>query len=143
MTGVEGTIARKPEQEVEAPRPGRPSAPSDVFMRRLLRVPEESPRGSSAAARSAFTTSLAFTTVRCLLTYIVLPVLGPVIGFTGSVGPLLGLAVGTVSAAAIVVSMRRFWKADHRMRWGYTAIGAVIIVLLAVQAVGDIGDLAG
>ena len=123
-------------------RPARPSAPADVFMRRLLRVPEESPPGSAAAARSAFTTSLAFTTVRCLLTYIILPVLGPVIGFTGTVGPLLGLVVGFISAAAIVVSMRRFWKADHRMRWAYTGIGAAIIVLLAVQAVGDVGDLA-
>lgn len=119
----------------------RPSAPSDVFMRRLLRVPEESPRGSTAAARSAFTTSLAFTTVRCLLTYIVLPVLGPVIGFAGTVGPLVGLLVGAVSAAAIIVSMRRFWGADHRMRWGYTSIGAFIMVLLAVQAIGDVGDL--
>jgi hypothetical protein len=27
------------------------------------------------------------------------------------------------------------------MRWGYTAIGAVIIVLLAVQGAGDVGDL--
>lgn len=138
---VEITIATSTPSADAALRPGRPSASSDVFMRRLLRVPEESPKGSAAAARSAFTTSLLFTTVRCLLTYIVLPVLGPVIGFAGTVGPLVGLSVGAISATAIVVSMRRFWKADHRMRWGYTAIGAVIIVLLAVQAGGDVGDL--
>ncbi len=138
---VETTIAMSTPSADAALRHARPSAPSDVFMRRLLRVPEESPRGSSAAARSAFTTSLLFTTVRCLLTYIVLPVLGPVLGFAGAVGPVLGLVVGAISATAIIVSMRRFWKADHRMRWGYTAIGAVIIVLLAVQGVGDVGDL--
>ncbi|MDQ3385186.1 MAG: hypothetical protein M3503_04105 [Actinomycetota bacterium] len=140
---MEGSVGVATEPSVlTEPRPSRPSAPADVFMRRLLRVPEQSPPGSAAAARSAFTTSLAFTTVRCLLTYIILPVLGPVIGFTGTVGPLLGLVVGSISAAAIVVSMRRFWKADHRMRWAYTAIGAAIIVLLAVQAIGDVGDLA-
>lgn len=122
-------------------RPARPGAPADVVMRRLLRIPEDGARTSVAAARSAFTTSLAFTTVRCLLTYIVLPVLGPVLGLTGTVGPLLGLAVGAVSAVAIVVSMRRFWGADHRMRWGYTAIGGAILVLLVVQAAGDVVDL--
>jgi hypothetical protein len=138
---VESAIAMSTPSTDATLRPARPSAPSDVFMRRLLRVPEESARGSAAAARSAFTTSLVFTTVRCLLTYIVLPVLGPVIGFAGTVGPVVGLLVGAVSATAIVVSMRRFWTADHRMRWGYTAIGAVIIVLLAVQGAGDVGDL--
>ena len=78
---------------------------------------------------------------RCLLTYIVLPVLGPIVGFSGRVGPVLGLVVGTVSMVAIVASIRRFFAADHRWRWRYTAIGGSILVLLTVQAVLDISDL--
>ena len=54
---------------------------------------------------------------------------------------MLGLLIGTVSAVAIVASMRRFWAADHRLRWGYTVIGGGILVLLAVQAVGDVASL--
>ena len=81
---------------------------------------------------------------RCLLTYIVLPVLGPIIGLArGGVGPVLGLTVGTVSMVAIVASIRRFFAADHRWRWRYTAIGGSILVLLVVQAVIDIADLVG
>jgi hypothetical protein len=119
---------------------GAPSS-ADVVMRRLLRVPVTGPRGSEAAARTAFSASIWISTVRCLLTYIVLPVLGPALGLSGAVGPVLGLAVGTVSAVAVVISMRRFWAADHRWRWGYTAVGGGILVLLAVQAVGDIVGL--
>ena len=43
---------------------------------------------------------------------------------------------------AIVASIRRFFASDHRWRWRYTAIGGAILVLLAVQAVIDIADLA-
>lgn len=116
-------------------------SPADELMRRLLRVPASGPRGSEAAARNAFSASILVSTVRCLLTYIVLPVLGPVLGLSGAVGPVLGLTVGMVSAAAVVISMRRFWAADHRWRWGYTAVGGGILVLLAVQAVGDVVSL--
>ena len=116
----------------------RVSAP-DAFMRRLLRVP--SAPGAEEAARKAFGASIALSTVRCLLTYIVLPLLKPVVDLTGGVGPALGLLIGTVSAVAIVASMRRFWAADHRWRWGYTAIGGGILVLLVIQAVGDVAAL--
>lgn len=80
---------------------------------------------------------------RCLLTYIVLPVLGPVVGFSGRVGPVLGLVVGAVSMVAIVFSIRRFFAAHHRWRWRYTSIGGGILGLLLVQSVSDIAELAG
>ncbi len=88
-----------------------------------------------------FGASLLVSTVRCLLTYVVLPVLKPVVDLSGGVGPVLGLVLGAVSATAIVFSMRRFVAAHHRWRWGYIAIGSAILVLLAVQAVGDVSAL--
>ncbi len=109
-------------------------------MRRLLRVRT----GTDASGRSAenvFSVSLLLSTVRCLLTYVLLPLLKPAIDLSGGVGPALGLLIGTVSAVAIVASMRRFWRADHRLRWGYTVIGGAILVLLAVGAVQDVVSL--
>ncbi|MDQ3945537.1 MAG: hypothetical protein M3357_10385 [Actinomycetota bacterium] len=125
----------------QAPVPVRSDA--DCAMRRVLHLPEGNPRASRAAAQQAFSRSVWISAARCLLTYIVLPVLGPIVGFSGRVGPVLGLAVGTVSMVAIVVSIRRFFAADHRWRWRYTAIGGSILVLLVVQAVIDITDLVG
>ncbi len=117
----------------------RKDPPADALVRRLLRVPPDAAAGT--AARSVFGASIVLSTVRCLLTYIVLPVLKPVVDLSGGVGPALGLAIGTVSAVAIVAAMRRFWAASHRWRWGYTVIGGGILVLLAVQAVGDVAAL--
>ena len=114
-------------------------SPIDAFMRRLLRVPAGA--DASQTAEKAFGTSILISTVRCLLTYVLLPLLKPAIDLTGGVGPILGLVIGAVSAAAIIFSMRRFWAASHRLRWAYTAIGGGILVLLAVQAVGDVAAL--
>ncbi|MGI8983838.1 MAG: hypothetical protein ACR2HM_04795 [Acidimicrobiales bacterium] len=114
-------------------------SPLDTFMRRLLRLPVGA--DPSAAAQKAFGTSILISTVRCLLTYVLLPLLKPVIDLSGGVGPILGLTIGAVSATAIVYSMRRFWRANHRMRWAYTVVGGGILVLLAVQAVGDVAAL--
>ena len=125
---------------LSVPRPVR--SKGDRWMRRLLRIPDDARRCSVADAQSAFSRSVWISAARCLLTYLVLPILGPVVGLAGGVGPVLGLAVGTVSVVAIVVSMRRFFAADHRWRWRYTAIGAGILVLLFVQAVIDLADLA-
>jgi hypothetical protein len=119
-------------------RPGDAS-PLDAFMRRLLRLPAGA--GAGQTAEKAFGTSLLVSTVRCLLTYVLLPLLKPVVDLTGGVGPVVGLVIGAVSATAIVYSMRRFWRANHRWRWGYTVLGGGILVLLAVQAVRDVAAL--
>ena len=114
-------------------------SPLDAFMRRLLRLPPNGDPGRTA--EKAFGTSLLISTVRCLLTYVLLPLLKPVIDLSGGVGPVLGLVIGAVSATAIIFSMRRFWRADHKWRWGYTILGGGILILLAIQAVGDIAAL--
>lgn len=112
-------------------------------MRRVLHLPEGAPKADRGAAQQAFSRSVWISATRCLLTYIILPILGPIVGLTGNVGPVLGLSVGAVSMVAIVASIRRFFAADHRWRWRYTALGGGILVLLAVQAVLDIAELIG
>ncbi|MGH9149617.1 MAG: hypothetical protein ACRD0D_06490 [Acidimicrobiales bacterium] len=113
--------------------------PADALVRRILRIPPAAAPG--AVARSMFGASLLLSTVRCLLTYIVLPLLKPVIDLSGGVGPAVGLAIGAVSGLAIVAAMRRFWLANHRWRWHYTLVGSAILVLLVVQAGGDVAAL--
>ncbi len=130
--GGEGTVRATPGSVRSRP---------DVVMRRLLRLAPDGPRPSAASAQRAFGRSVWISATRCLLTYVILPVLGPVLGLTGAVGPVLGLVVGTVSMIAIVASMRRFWAAEHRLRWHYTALGGALLVLLVVQAGIDVVDL--
>ncbi|MGH8985193.1 MAG: hypothetical protein ACRDY6_15120 [Acidimicrobiia bacterium] len=111
-------------------------------VRRLLRIPDDGARVSILDAQSAFGKSIAISATRCLITYVALPVLGPLVDLSGAVGPVLGLVLGLVSMVAIVVAARRLFAAEHRWRWGYLVIGGGIFVLLIVQGVVDVVALA-
>lgn len=113
---------------------------ADRFMRRLLRLPEGK-TSTAAEARSAFQKSLAVTACRCLLMYIVLPFVLPIVGVASGVSPAIGLTIGVLAIFSIVYSIRRFWRADHAKRWHYTIFGSVIIGFLIYLSVKDIIDL--
>ena len=115
----------------------------DRLMRRILRLPLDAPPGTAEGARKAFQTSMLVATVRCLLMYLVFPFVLPVLGIARGVGPAVGLAVNAVAMVCIVLSMRRFFRADHPKRWWYAGLGSAVLVLLAVLAVTDIADLLG
>lgn len=135
---MDTTVRSAPTTEVDAP--SRSSA--DRLARRLLGLSPDGPK-VSLFGEGAFQKSIFVSGLRCLITYIFLPVLRPVVDLSGGVGPILGMALGTVSLVSIVVAMRRFFGADHKWRWGYGAIGLGIIILLIVQAVLDVRALAG
>jgi hypothetical protein len=120
-----------------APRPA-----ADVAMRRLLRIPEGR-TASEGAAQRAFSTSVLVSATRCTLTYLVLPFLLPALGLAAGVGPAIGIPVGIVAIGCNITTIRRFWAADHRYRWAYTALALTVIVLLAVLLVEDVASLSG
>jgi hypothetical protein len=94
-----------------------------------------------AAAQRTFSTAMLVSATRCLLTYIVLPFVAPALGFATGVGPGVGIAIGVVAIAANLVTIRRFHKAQHRLRWGYTFIAVGVLGLLLVLMVQDITRL--
>ena len=109
-------------------RDGRELTPLDRRMRRLLRLPEDpTPTASVASARRVFEVSIYISAARCLLTYIVLPFVFPIIGVSTSATPAVGIPVSLVAVAADLMSIRRFWRADHKFRWHYTALAGAII----------------
>ena len=110
-------------------------------MRRLLRLPVDAPRATEASARKLVETSLLISMTRCLLTYVALPFLLPVLGIAAGVTPVVGIIVGIVAIAANVASVRRFWRADHRYRWHYTALATVIVLALTWLIVVDLTEL--
>ena len=127
------------EDDVTAPIDQRSSA--DLWMRRILRLPLNAPAGTAEGARKAFQTSIMVAAVRCVLMYLVFPFVLPAIGIAKGVGPAVGLAVNTAAMVCIVMSMRRFFRADHPKRWHYAALGGTVLGLLAYLAVVDIVDL--
>ena len=125
--------------DVTAPAVRRSDA--DRWMRRILRLPLDAPAGTAAGARKAFQTSMMVAAVRCVLMYLVFPFVLPAVGVASGIGPALGLAVNTAAMVCIVMSMRRFFRADHPKRWQYAALGGAVLVLLGYLAVVDVIDL--
>jgi len=115
--------------------------PADRVARRVLGLPPDAPRVSLVEAQSAFNRSILISATRCLLTYVVLPVLRPLLDLTGGVGPVVGIALSLVSMVAIVFAARRFFGADHPWRWKYAALGGGVFIFVVVQAIIDLGTL--
>ena len=74
--------------------------------------PQIMPSTPDTATRT-FSTSMVISGIRCVLTYLVFPLLLPVLGVTGGVGPGVGLAIGTVAVGFNIWSILRFWRTDH------------------------------
>ena len=110
-------------------------------MRRLLRISDAQPRLPEAELRSAFSRSILVSATRCTLTYLVIPFLIPILGVAGDIAPWIGVPLGSLAIVFNVKSIRRFWRADHRWRWGYTAIGVTVIGLLVYLVIADLIEL--
>lgn len=116
------------------------SAP-DVAVRRLLRLPDERPARADEAAHRLFSTSMLISAARCLLGYVVLPILTPALGAAAGVAPYIGIPLGIVALVFDVRGIRRFFVADHKWRWPITAIYLSVMVLVMILLVRDVGHL--
>lgn len=110
-------------------------------------VPEKRPEATSraqgeAAAQRLFNVSIALSGLRCLLGYVVLPIVTPALGAAARVGPVIGIPVAVVALVFDVKAVRRFWIADHRWRWGISAIYVVVMSMVLALLIGDIVHLA-
>ena len=118
-----------------------PRSKPDQVMRQLLRLPTGGSRATAAEAHRAFQTSMLVATFRCLVMYIFFPFVLPAIGVASGVGPWVGLAISAAAIVAIVMSIRRFWRADHSKRWHYTVLGTVVMGFMVVEIVRDLGSI--
>jgi len=116
-------------------------SPADRVMRRILFLPADGAPESIVGTEGVFSRSILISATRCLLMYVLLPLLAPVVHLTGSATPIVGLVLALVSMGAITYSMRRFFGSDHKYRWGYAAIGGSIFLFMLVGAIINIDTL--
>jgi hypothetical protein len=116
---------------------------ADAAMRRLLRVPETTPgvRAEEAAHR-LFSASMVLSGTRCLLGYVILPILAPALGAAAGFAPIIGIPLGIVALIFDVRGMRRFFVADHRWRWPIAGIYLTVMVLVLILLARDIAHIA-
>lgn len=111
---------------------------ADLWVRKVLRIRDVPEGVSEAAANSAFQKSMLISATRCTLTYVVFPILIPLIGIAKGVEAPLGIAIGSFAIVCDVFTIRRFFAADHKYRWYFSAIALSIISLLFILLAEDI-----
>lgn len=120
---------------------GSPRSHADALMRRLLLISDRPRRVSERQVQRMFSTGILLSALRCLLTYVVLPILGPVLDVTGGVGPAIGLPLAVLALVFDVLGIRRFFVANHRSRWPATAVYAGVMVLVLALMGIDVAEL--
>jgi hypothetical protein len=114
---------------------------AEAIVRRILRVPDRKAATNDEAQR-LFGTSMLLSALRCLLTYVVFPIITPLLGTATDVGPAIGIPIAVVALIFDVLGIRRFWLANHRWRWPVSFIYLAVMALVTYLLVGDIVSLA-
>lgn len=112
-------------------------------MLRLLRIKKVDKLNEKEVlgAHRAFRLALVLTAIRCTITYVAIPVLVPLISFMGVVATPISVALCLFAFGNGVVSLRRFWKTDHRGKWAYTWFIMFVFVILAVTLFHEFSNL--
>lgn len=85
--------------------------------------------------------SILISAIRCTLTYVILPIVAPLVGWAAGVGPAVGIPIALIALWANMASIKRHWHSDHRWKWPVSLLNVGIIVLLVILLVLDIGQL--
>ena len=91
----------------------------------------------------AFSLSMLVSGIRCVLAYVVLPFVTPLLAIAPGVGSSLGIAIGVVAIGANVISLRRFWRVRHPWRRPITVLHVGVIGFLLVLIAIDVVDVIG
>lgn len=117
----------------------------DSFIGRLLLVqptPAVQKQESEAEdAERAFSFALLFSGVRCIIMYVILPFVLPVIGIAGNFSIYLDIVINIVAIVAIIYSLRRFWQVDYKRKWQYLPVALVALFLLGAFIALDLSVL--
>lgn len=79
--------------------------------------------------------------IRCAVTYLLIPILAPIVGLLDTLGAPISIALSSVAMVMSIAGVRRFWIADHRARWSYTTLMGVVLVLLSVAIFIDLSTI--
>ncbi len=110
-------------------------------MRRILRIEGDAVPGAVFDAQNKLRSSIIISGIRCNITYLLVPIVTPIVGFMGVLAAPVSIVLSVLAIVLGYNSMRRFWLADHRLRWRYTAFIAVVWVLLLVGIGMDVANL--
>jgi hypothetical protein len=153
---VDGTRAGRGVTAQQGQRPAAHLARSssrgvktlDRAVARVLRVPPQpvvAPVALATTGSRPFETPLLFAGLRCILRYVVLPFMLPLLGVaTGAAAGIvtgaslaLLLTVDVIAVVAVVATLRRLWRLQHPRRWYYLPLAVALTLLVGLFFVVD------
>jgi hypothetical protein len=110
-----------------------PRSRADRFMLRMLRIDpatvDKIDTEDVRKAHRAFRWAVVVSAVRCTIMYVIIPVLIPMLSVLGSMAAPINIGLCLVAMGNGWLGVRRFWKTDHRGKWGYTWFMALIYAI--------------
>jgi len=98
-------------------------------------------KNAIVGARRSTTTAIVVSGIRCTITYLLIPILAPLVGLLDTLGAPISIALSSFAMVMGIAGVRRFWIADHRARWSYTTFIGVVLVLLCVAIGSDVSTI--
>lgn len=96
---------------------------------------------AAEATRQVFGFSLLMSGFRCVVKYILLPFILPVIGVATDVGAVISIGINAVAIGAILYSLRRFWMIDYKYKWQYLGVALVALGIVGAFMAFDVAEL--
>lgn len=117
----------------------------DRTVERLLRVKpaEACTLTAERSAENTFMASMMFTGIRCMLEYIVLPFVLPLLNLSNTIAVPLVLAVNSVALVALIHSVRKFWAIDYKHKRPFLALAVFGGMILILFMIGNLRALLG
>ncbi|MGA8297706.1 MAG: hypothetical protein WB770_11745 [Acidimicrobiales bacterium] len=124
--------------EADAHYPVPVRSRKDEVVRRLLAIPEGAPVLSATQAQRSFSVAMVLSGLRCLFSYVIVPVVLPLLGLAVGAAPYIGVPVALLALVFDVRGIRRYWLANSSHRWAMTWIYLAVIVLVLFLLVHDL-----
>jgi len=118
----------------------------DSMMDRVLFVRphiSEKTETQTQTAENAFSFSLMFSGIRCILQYAVFPFIFPFIGIAADAATPILMVINVMAMVSIVFSLRRFWRIRYDFRWVYLLVAMVTLFVLGTFLLMDIAAIRG
>ncbi len=116
----------------------------DGFIRQILfakLIEQEITAEEQEKTRGAFGLSVAFSGIRCIIQYMILPFVLPVIGIAGQFADFATAGINIVAIITLVWTLRHFWRIDYKYKWAYLTLAVPAFVMLVAFMVQDINML--
>ncbi len=130
-------------KENSSERSSKPAS-ADGAVNKFLRIKAvDKTQSQQEAAQRLFSVSMVISGFRCILSYVILPFVLPLLGVgaTAGVGPAIGIPVGVIALAFDARGIRRFWAIGYRYKWQMTTIYLMVMALVSYLVVVDIVQL--